>query len=353
MYEKIKFDNLTKPEQNILTQTYGSQSGYNLKKILYVQELNEAEKVFFEKNNFVSPNFFVQKLYKVAGNISPLRFNLAVSKFIEQTDDLRTNFCPVNDRVLKVVFENRKELPRIVYRNLSASADIDSTLQNILEADMRQNFNLRYDTLVHFSVFCTGEFEYAVLITMPKLIEDSFDVETLFHVALELKDPPTQKKIKLPFKETPAPVLNYWTNILRNLPTMPKLPFSLTVKNLYKQKTYRVNIPIALMSDLRNKAASNKIMLMTIFQTAWAILLQEFNKTRDIVFSTLMPEKTSDEINSMPVRFKFDDEKTLQDFIKEEFKQILISQPYAMKNFSAINKIFEFRRLHERRTTFF
>ena len=46
MYEKIKFDDLTKPEQNILTQTYGSQSGYNLKKILYVQELNEAEKVF-------------------------------------------------------------------------------------------------------------------------------------------------------------------------------------------------------------------------------------------------------------------------------------------------------------------
>ena len=163
MFEKIAFENLPQNEQLFLTQVYGSQKGYNLKKIQYVKELSDDEKIFFEKNNFVSPNFFVQKLYKVAGDISPLKFNLAVSKLIEHTDELRTNFCTLDNRVLKVVFENRKELPRIIYRNLMNDADIDSTLQNILEADMRQNFNLRYDTLVHFSVFHTGEFEYAVL----------------------------------------------------------------------------------------------------------------------------------------------------------------------------------------------
>ena len=120
---------------------------------------------------------------------------------------------------------------------------------------------------------------------------------------------------------------------------MPKLPFSITAKNFYKQRAYRMTIPTAIMSDLREKAKSNKMMLMSIFQTAWAILLQEFNKTRDIVFSTLVPEKTSEDINSMPVRLKFKDEETLQDLVKEEFKQLMISQPYAMKNFSAINNI--------------
>ena len=339
MFEKIAFENLPQNEQLFLTQVYGSQKGYNLKKIQYVKELSDDEKIFFEKNNFVSPNFFVQKLYKVAGDISPLKFNLAVSKLIEHTDELRTNFCTLDNRVLKVVFENRKELPRIIYRNLMNDADIDSTLQNILEADMRQNFNLRYDTLVHFSVFHTGEFEYAVLITMPKLIEDSFEVKNLFHAALELENFPPKKIIKLPYKETPAPVMNYWTNILQELPLMPKLPFSITAKNFYKQRAYRMTIPTAIMSDLREKAKSNKMMLMSIFQTAWAILLQEFNKTRDIVFSTLVPEKTSEDINSMPVRLKFKDEETLQDLVKEEFKQLMISQPYAMKNFSAINNI--------------
>ena len=177
MAEKIYFENLPQAEKNILTQVYGSQTGYVTKKILYVEEISDDEKYFFDKDNFVSPNFFVQKLYKIAGNILPLKFNLAVSKLIEQTDALRTNFCSVDTRTLKIIFTARNELPEIVYRNLENTPDIDSALKNILDADMRRTFDLRHDSLIRFSVFHTGEAEYAVLITMPKILEDSFEVK--------------------------------------------------------------------------------------------------------------------------------------------------------------------------------
>jgi len=93
------------------------------------------------------------------------------------------------------------------------------------------------------------------------------------------------------------------------------------------------------MSDLREKSKSNRMMLMTIFQTAWALLLQSANQSTDTTFSTLIPDKTSDEINSIPVRVKVDEEETLQNLINRQFKQLLISQPYACKNFSAIHDI--------------
>ena len=56
------------------------------------------------------------------------------------------------------------------------------------------------------------------------------------------------------------------------------------------------------MSDLREKAGSNKIMLMSIFQAAWAIILQEFNNVDDVAFSALIPDRKTANLNSIPVR---------------------------------------------------
>jgi len=340
MAEKIYFENLPQAEKNILTQVYGSQTGYVTKKILYVEEISDDEKYFFDKDNFVSPNFFVQKLYKVSGNILPLKFNLAVSKLIEQTDALRTNFCSVDTRTLKIIVTARNELPEIVYRNLENTPDIDSSLKNILDADMRRTFDLRHDSLIRFSVFHTGEAEYAVLITMPKILEDSFEVKNLFRSVLGLELLPHAEKISVPVQNI-EPIIKYWAKILQDLPPMPQLPFAKLSKTFYKQSAYRMTIPAAIMSDLRDKAKSNKMMLMAIFQTAWAFLLQGFNQSSDTAFSVLLPDKNSSNLNSIPVRITAKDEETLQNIVNAQFKQILISQPYACQNFSVIKDILQ------------
>ena len=340
MNKRLKFEMLPAEEQNFLTQIYGLQTGYTLKKILYVEEIETDKKFFFDKNNFVSSSFFVQKLYKVSGQITPLKFNLTVSKLIEKTDELRMNYCTVDNRTLKIIFESRKEIPHIVYRNLSNAPDIDSTLQNILEADMRQPCDLRHDNLIRFSVFHTGEEEYAVLITMPQLIVDSFDVRNFFRSVLNLEPLANTEKQIFEFPvQSLEPIKNYWTKILQNLPPMPQLPFSIIEKNFVNQKAYRATIPAAIMSDLREKAGSNKIMLMSIFQAAWAIILQEFNNVDDVAFSALIPDRKTANLNSIPVRIKSSDSETVQNIVNSQFKQIIISQPYACNNFSIIQKI--------------
>ena len=113
MSDKIYFENLPTREQEILNQLYGRQvqmisytAGTHSRKISYLGELDENEKIFFTRSNFVSPNLFVQKLYKVSGKIIPMKFNLAVAKLIEHTEELRMNYCSVGERMLKVFFEN-------------------------------------------------------------------------------------------------------------------------------------------------------------------------------------------------------------------------------------------------------
>ena len=331
---KIKFEELPKNEQNILNQIYGQQLNemiaYNPQKILYVEELSDEEKIYFDKNAAISQNVFVQKLYKLSGNLIPLKFNLTVNNLIKNTDALRMNYCRVDDRTLKVIFEQRKKLPEIVYRNLENVPDIDSTLKNIIEADMRQGFDIIHGNLIRFSVFHTADEEYAILVTVAKLIENCFDIKNFFREVMNLDTvAPTKKESTLSKIQISQSVRDYWSKMLENLPDMPVLPCSKTSTGLYKQKAYYTTVPADIMSDLREKAKSNKLMLMAIFETAWAMLLQEFNNSQDTTFATLIPSKKDDNFNIVPVRMKTDNQTIIQEAVNRQFKQLIVSQPYA------------------------
>ena len=334
MNNKINFEELPKNDQNVLNQIYGKQlidvKGYNPKRIAYIKELEDYEKVFFSKNDLISANQFVQKLYKISGKIIPLKFNLAVSNLINDTEELRMNYCPVDDRTIKVYFEQRNDKPEIIYRNLENVTDIDLTLKNIIEADMRQNFDLLNDQLIRFSVFHTGEEEYAVLMTVAKLIEDSVDEKNLILNAMNLSDIIASKdKPKLTNPQVSEEIKKYWRKMLEDLPKIPSLPYEKTSTGKFKQKAYRFTIPADIMSDLREKAKSNKMMLMSIFETAWSILLQEFNSENDIAFATVVPDKSNENFNIIPIRMKIEDQMTIQTAVNQQFKQLLISQSYA------------------------
>ena len=330
----MKFEELTKSEREILKQIYGIQLnvgiGHSSNKIIHVEELNDYEKQLFDKDNLISANQFVQKLYKISGNLIPLRFNLAVNNLIKSTEEMRMNYCQVDNRILKVFFEHRQKMPEVMYRNLENVSDIDTTLKNIIEADMRQNFDLRHDNLIRFSVFHTGDEEYAVLMTVARLIENAFDIKNFFREVMNLEILTAKKeKVKAWTGLTSESIKNYWSKILKELPTLPLLPYSRTNAGIYKQRAYFLTIPADIMSDLREKAKSNKIMLMAILETAWAVMLQEFNNSQDVAFATLVPSKTDENVNMIPVRLQTENQMIIQDTVDKQFKQLIISQPYA------------------------
>ena len=71
---------LTPDEENVLESVYGRQTanGYNPNKLEAIKDLDTQEKKFFARGNFVSPHFFIQTLYKIRGNVTIMKFSVAV-----------------------------------------------------------------------------------------------------------------------------------------------------------------------------------------------------------------------------------------------------------------------------------
>lgn len=335
---------ITAEEKKILEQIYGklvASNGYSQNQIAEIRELTAEESRFFDRKNFVSPHFCVQTLYKFKGEISPNKFNRAVKSLVTEDENFRANFCNVGTRTLKIIFERREIIPEIVFRNLKLDAEeLDETLIKIAEADRRLNFDIQRGNLIRFLVFRTAENEAAILITLSQLIAKRFNSESFFNAVFNNS---VYKKFEPRLEFNPPQIENrvkeYWTNILQNLPASPKLPFAKKISGAYNEGIFRVKIPADVLSDLRAKAQSNRVMLMAILQTAWGLLLQATNKMSDIAFCQLSSNNKADQNNSMnliPVRLKSASDSNIESIVTQQFKQLVISQPYSFYDWSAI-----------------
>lgn len=338
---------ITAEEKNILEQFYGisiTSTRFNQSQIEEIRDLTAEERRFFERKNFVSPHFCVQTLYKIQGEISPLQFNRAVNSLVTEDENFRANFCNVGTRTLKVIFKRREIIPEIIFRSFKLDAEeLDETLIKIMEADRRLDFDIQRGSLIRFSAFRTGENESAVLITVSQLISKRFDSDSFFNAVF---NDATYKKIEPQADFKPPQIENrvkeYWMDILKNLPAPPNIPFSKKVFGKYKKEIYRVKIPADVLSDLRGKAQNNRVMLMTILQTAWGFLLQATNKNPDVFFCQLISNSKATQnfsLNLMPVRLKNSNTMTLENIVTQQFKQLVISQPYSFFDWSALENL--------------
>ena len=192
---------LTSDETKILESVYGRQiddlSGYNPRKLTAVLDLGDRERKFFAGKNFVSPHFFVQTLYKIRGNINPMKFRRAVNRLIDDNENLRVNFCNVGKRTVKVIRPATAFQPEILFRNMKQTDadDLDDEFRKILEADMRRDLDIRHDLLIRFAVYQTSDDEFAVLVTLAQLIADAFDAEKFLAEIAGTTAEPKPKKI--------------------------------------------------------------------------------------------------------------------------------------------------------------
>ena len=335
---------ITAEEKNVLDQIYGKgifNSGYSQNQVEDIKELTEEENRFFRRKNFISPHFCVQTLYKVQGEISPLKFNRAVKNLVDTDENFRANFCTVGSRTVKIIFKERAKLPEIIFRVLKAEGEeLDEILVKIMEADRRLNFDIQRGNLIRFSIFRTAENESAVLVTLSQLIARSFDSASFFNSVFNGEN---YKKVESHVNFTPPQiedrVREYWADILKNLPASPNVPYSKKFVASYQEQIYRMKIPADILSDLRGKAQSNRVMLMTILQTAWGFLLQAANESVDTIFCQLPANSKISQnflLNLMPVRLKSANDTTVENLVNQQFKQLVISQPYSFFDWATL-----------------
>lgn len=336
---------LTLDEKNILESLYGRQvsgtDGYNPRMLEDIVELTAQEKKFFAGKNFVSPHFFVQTLYKVRGNLNPLKFSTVVNRTINDNKNLRGNFCNVGTRTLKVIQPAQLVKPEIVFRNFTRIEpdELDDEFRKIMEADMRRDFDLRHEPLIRFAVYRTSDEEFAVLITMAQLIADSFDAEKFFAAltGTTAADKPQSQSDDLSPQNHEA-IRNYWAKVLDKAPPPAKLPFEHENPGAYRQKAFRKKIPADILSDLRGRAQSNRTMLTAILLSAWGFMLQLTNKRNDCLFCQIL--SATDSLNVIPVRVTSDKISTVEQIVRKQFRQLVVSQPYSRVDRADLENLF-------------
>ncbi|MBQ2088383.1 MAG: hypothetical protein II470_09985 [Selenomonas sp.] len=343
--QKIKVEDLPSNEFSVLKQLYGPQieetHGYSRNKITYVRELSGEEKTYFHYRNAMNPvGSVMQGLYKVKGNLLPTYFNRALYTLIQETEALRLNYCSVGKRILAVVLDEQRDIPQVVYRNLESmdGDELDVVLRRIMEAELRQGFDLRSGSLVRFSVLHTNQYEFAVVVTAVGAIMSQINLRKLFALAVNESYKPAEDGNGIKGMSDAAlaePIKEYWRNFLKDFPQQPELPYyHKSTSDLYKQEAYVSYIPADLLAELRLRSKDKKMMLMAILHTAWGILLQRYNQRDDVGFALFVPRrgKAADEgitPSLVPVRLQVKGNPTVQELVTKAFQQFVISQPYA------------------------
>ncbi len=364
-------------EIKILESVYGRQTfdnvSYNPRRLESVEDLNAQEMKFFEDQNFVSPHFFVQSLYKVRGTVSPIKFNITVNKLIAENENLRANYCDLVTRTVKVIRPAAFVKPEAIFRNLTQTNknDLDADFMKIFEADMRRDIDIRHDPLIRFAVYRTSMEEFSVLVTVAQLVADSFNAEKFFCNLADIPFEPKPKKgtedlppesqeairdywTKIIDKAPPVAALpytqkgtgaylrgvrDYWTKILDNVPPVDNRPYAPKRATTYRRGVFITLLPADIFSDLREYVQANPLMLKAILQSAWGFMLQCVNKRNDCLFCQILPPNRKAEsfsLNVIPVRMTGDNNKTVEQIVRGQFRQLVISQPYGRLDWAAL-----------------
>lgn len=305
-----------------------------------VEPLSSEERIFFDPKGFISPYYSVQRIYKVQGSISPLHFNRVVYAAFSAKKFLRSNYCQLTDRWVKLVFKVRRTQPEIIYRNISqqgsAGEELDAALERQAEAERRRPFSLEREPLVRFVVIKTSSNEFAVVVTGLELAVRHLNMEKILVECqgYEYKGnetPGQQERVLRKSGELTGKIMGYWQKVLDNLPVKPGLPGFKPHAASFAQSGYRMVIPAETVRLLKS-TGGDVYRMKELLYMAWGLFLQYENHIGDTYFLLLSDEEAKGAggtLSMIPVRLKCPPKETVESAAARLSKQLSLSHPFS------------------------
>ena len=311
------FQDLSVEEQSVLRRIYPQSE------IEAVERLSESERRALFSDGLPSSNVYVQTLYKFQGRLEPSNFRQTVQKAVGRAECLRTNYCRLGREVQKVILVQPKEPPDIICHDLShlEGEALDKNLQQVMEANLRQEIDFVHGVPFRLYAFRTGPSEYAVLTVTSQIVVCCFDFRKIFQEMGEGMVPEeVPRASSFGTEEVDA---SYWDRLLEGLPPVPALPYEKSRRAEYRQCFYRTSLPRNISLSLQKFASGNRDLLMGILESAWGLLLLETNKGSDTYFPLLLPPHgTGGFLRVLPIRFRKTPEISIEKTVASQLAQI-------------------------------
>ena len=319
-----------------------------------IYNLAPGQEWMFAQAKTVTSAFFTQALFRAVIKIKPSTFRQKVDEVCKAHDNLRTAFAHENmKKPYQVVLKNRTADLRFLDMSSTAAEDMDDVLKNIMDADRRRGFDLENDKLLRIAIYKTCEEDtYAILISQPHINNDGASTgillkELFLDYAMEGEGLPTEELDHVSFGKyaewlenlDKTEEINYWKEVLKDLPPLTKAPGYVASNMTYDMSTKGLSFESDVNKKIRKMQGTYKATISNIMMTAWGIMLQKLYGTSDVTFAAITSGRgvevqksemiTGGMVNAVPVRIRVEEDVTFATQVKNVQKQFTQSLEYS------------------------
>ncbi|WCM63689.1 non-ribosomal peptide synthetase [Paenibacillus polymyxa] len=347
----LLFKGMTLEELEVLTE----QTAY-LGEIEDVYPLTPMQKgmLFHGQMDPLSSAYFEQMTFMLQGDLDVEVFAQSLKLFGQRHEVLRTNFCTGwKDESLQVVFRNKQI--GFKYDDLRGMSENqhEAYIRKLKSDDMAKGFKLDKDSLMRMSIIRSGEARYHFLWSFHHILMDGWclsivakEIFLIYGAISQNRKPelgqswPYRQYLEWLDNQNVASASQYWSDYLAGYEHQTVLAKSKARRKevAYVSEKVVCDLGQELTLRVQQTAKQQKVTVNTLIHTAWGILLQWYNGTKDVVFGNVVSGRPSEIpgietmiglfINTVPVRIRCEPNMTVAEVMSIVQEQALASQSY-------------------------
>ncbi|NEP33691.1 amino acid adenylation domain-containing protein [Moorena sp. SIO3B2] len=273
---------------------------------------------FIEKMGLSSNAYNMPLILHLVGKLDYIALEKSINQIIARHETLRTTFSEINGtpgQIIKSYFE--LELPIIDLTGLTPSQQT-TKLQQLLQQENEQIFNLEVDPPIRAQLFQLGTTENILQITLHHIASDGWsltvlpkELSAIYTATLEDKASPLPS---LPIQyadfavwqrnylqaQTLETQLSYWKQKLQNLPQLqlpkdhPRPPVQ-----TFNGAGIPINIPAALTSKVKQLTQNQGTTLFMTLLAVFKVLLSRYSGQEGIAVGSPIANRNRSEIEGL------------------------------------------------------
>ncbi|MEC1444353.1 plipastatin non-ribosomal peptide synthetase PpsE [Bacillus subtilis] len=336
----------------------GADTMDNIKKIKNIYPLSHMQEgmlfhFFLRKEEGA---YVEQSLFTIKGSLSYEWFQRSIQAIIDRHDIFRTVFLPhvphlsgprqvvMTEREFHLYSEDISHLP---------TNDQNEYIERFKEKDKQKGFDLQKDMLMRISLFKTAKDEHVCIWSHHHILMDGWclgivmqefmQIYQSIHAGRPLSlDPvrPYSTYISWLTNRDKEKAAAYWDTYLKNYSTPSPLPrvSDKETKEGYHREDLIFSLNKPLTDKLKETAKQHGVTLATLIQAVWGVMLQQYNRTDDVVFGAVVSGRPSEIpgveqmiglfINTIPIRIKTQQDETFQELLRRCQKEMLEAEPF-------------------------
>ncbi len=288
-------------------------------------------------------HFYFQQIHiTVKATIDIQLFQESVDKLVDRYDVFRTIFVFDKTKVPTQVVLTKKKCP-VKYEDISGleKREKQAYVESAKAKDLEKGFDLTKDTLTRVYLIKLDDSTFDIVWSFHHIILDGWSLPVVIHEFIQiyrslrtgtlpaLKEP-VQYACYIRWLESrnKTQAMAYWKKYLDGLDQKTELCSKPKISSeKYRRRVSGFTLPHETVQGLKGLAASNEATLSHVLNCIWAILLQKYNNTNDVVFGIVTSGRNIDVhemdravgllINTVPIRVKAGQNDTFKSLLRK------------------------------------